>query len=124
MGHLDKTYFLLFASSNSDCNSLVFFKNIFKKHRKVHFTWRTVTICLPLLLDRLSLIEPGPVVTEFERKVFEDGMKMDLSAADEETADMFTNIYLKNYKQIFQSLGQSAEEVAEVTQQFLFFFLT
>ncbi|OPJ77316.1 coiled-coil domain-containing protein 18 isoform A [Patagioenas fasciata monilis] len=64
---------------------------------------------------QLSLIEPGPVVTEFERKVFEDGMKMDLSAADEETAEMFTNIYLKNYKQIFQSLGQSAEDVAEHT---------
>ncbi|NXU72586.1 RDH8 dehydrogenase, partial [Oreotrochilus melanogaster] len=64
---------------------------------------------------QLSLIEPGPVVTEFERKVFEDGMKMDLSAADKETAEMFTNIYLKNYKQIFQSLGQSAEEVAEHT---------
>ncbi|NWI98747.1 RDH8 dehydrogenase, partial [Crypturellus undulatus] len=64
---------------------------------------------------QLSLIEPGPVVTEFERKVFEDGMKMDLSAADKETAEMFTNIYLKNYKQIFQSLGQSAEDVAEHT---------
>ncbi|NXI57014.1 RDH8 dehydrogenase, partial [Chloroceryle aenea] len=64
---------------------------------------------------QLSLIEPGPVITEFERKVFEDGMKMDLSAADEETAEMFTNIYLKNYKQIFQSLGQSAEDVAEHT---------
>ncbi|NWX24322.1 RDH8 dehydrogenase, partial [Aegotheles bennettii] len=64
---------------------------------------------------QLSLIEPGPVITEFERKVFEDGMKMDLSAADQETAEMFTNIYLKNYKQIFQSLGQSAEDVAEHT---------
>ncbi|KAF1673744.1 RDH8 dehydrogenase, partial [Pygoscelis papua] len=64
---------------------------------------------------QLSLIEPGPVATEFERKVFEDGVKMDLSAADEETAEMFTNIYLKNYKQIFQSLGQSAEDVAEHT---------
>ncbi|NXN36811.1 RDH8 dehydrogenase, partial [Rhinoptilus africanus] len=64
---------------------------------------------------QLSLIEPGPVITEFERKVFEDGMKMDLSAADKETAEMFTNIYLKNYKQIFQSLGQSAEDVAEHT---------
>uniref|UniRef100_A0A8C3T438 Retinol dehydrogenase 8 n=1 Tax=Chelydra serpentina TaxID=8475 RepID=A0A8C3T438_CHESE len=63
---------------------------------------------------QLSLIEPGPVITEFEKKVFEDGMKMDLSAADEETADMFTNIYLKNYKQIFQSLGQSAEDIAEI----------
>ncbi|XP_053247636.1 retinol dehydrogenase 8-like [Podarcis raffonei] len=63
----------------------------------------------------LSLIEPGPVVTEFERKVFEDGMNMDLSAADKETADMFVNIYLKNYKQIFQSLGQTAEDIAEHT---------
>nr|XP_060629968.1 retinol dehydrogenase 8-like [Anolis sagrei ordinatus] len=63
----------------------------------------------------LSLIEPGPVVTEFERKVFEDGMKMDLSAADKETADMFVNIYLKNYKQIFQTLGQTAEDIAEHT---------
>ncbi|XP_019386642.1 PREDICTED: coiled-coil domain-containing protein 18 isoform X3 [Crocodylus porosus] len=64
---------------------------------------------------RLSLIEPGPVITEFEKKVYEDGMKMDLSAADEETAHMFTDVYLKNYNQIFQSLGQSAEEVAEHT---------
>ncbi|XP_071985262.1 retinol dehydrogenase 8-like [Engystomops pustulosus] len=64
---------------------------------------------------QLSLIEPGPVITEFERKVFEDGMKMDLSAADKETADMFTNVYLKNYKSIFQSLGQTAEDVAEHT---------
>ncbi|KFZ64837.1 Retinol dehydrogenase 8, partial [Antrostomus carolinensis] len=64
---------------------------------------------------QLSLIEPGPVITEFERKVFEEGTKMDLSAADAETAEMFTNIYLKNYKQIFQSLGQSAEDVAEHT---------
>ncbi|XP_006021923.1 retinol dehydrogenase 8-like [Alligator sinensis] len=64
---------------------------------------------------RVSLIEPGPVITEFEKKVYEDGMKMDLSAADEETARMFADVYLKNYNQIFQSLGQSAEEVAEHT---------
>ncbi|KAM8930217.1 retinol dehydrogenase 8-like [Pelodytes ibericus] len=64
---------------------------------------------------QLTLIEPGPVITEFERKVYEDGMKMDLSAADKETAEMFTNVYLKNYKSIFQSLGQTAEDVAEHT---------
>ncbi|XP_069823801.1 retinol dehydrogenase 8-like [Dendropsophus ebraccatus] len=68
---------------------------------------------------QLSLIEPGPVITEFERKVFEDGMKMDLSAADKETADMFTNVYLKNYKSIFQSLGQTAEDVAEHTMKII-----
>lgn len=89
----------------------------------MYFPWRIVNNQLNFyFFNRLSLIEPGPVVTEFERKVFEDGMKMDLSAADEETAEMFTNIYLKNYKQIFQSLGQSAEDVAEVTHKKSIFF--
>ncbi|XP_063284475.1 retinol dehydrogenase 8-like [Pelobates fuscus] len=68
---------------------------------------------------QLSLIEPGPVVTEFERKVYEDGLTMDLSAADKETAEMFTNVYLKNYKSIFQSLGQTAEDVAEHTMKII-----
>ncbi|XP_061744558.1 retinol dehydrogenase 8 isoform X1 [Nerophis ophidion] len=63
----------------------------------------------------ISLIEPGPVITEFERKVYEEGLKTDLSGADKVTADMFTNIYLKNYKQIFETLGQTAEDVAEHT---------
>ncbi|XP_049444460.1 retinol dehydrogenase 8 [Epinephelus fuscoguttatus] len=63
----------------------------------------------------ISLIEPGPVITEFERKVFEEGMKTDLSKADKITADMFQNIYLKNYGQIFETLGQTAEDVAEHT---------
>ena len=62
----------------------------------------------------LTLIEPGPVVTEFERKVFDEGTKTDLTKADKVTADMFTNIYLKNYKQIFESLGQTPEDIAEV----------
>lgn len=62
----------------------------------------------------ISLIEPGPVITEFERKVYDEGLKTDLSKADKVTADMFTNIYLKNYKQIFETLGQSPEDIAEV----------
>ncbi|XP_051868314.1 retinol dehydrogenase 8 [Pristis pectinata] len=67
----------------------------------------------------ITLIEPGPVVTEFEKKVYEEGMKIDLSAADQETRDMFTNIYLRNYKEIFSSLGQSADEVAEHTMKII-----
>ncbi|KAK9973236.1 hypothetical protein ABG768_023977 [Culter alburnus] len=63
----------------------------------------------------ISLIEPGPVITEFERKAYEESLKIDLSKADKMTADMFHNIYLKNYKQIFESLGQTPEEVAEHT---------
>lgn len=80
---------------------------------KVHVTY--ISFLLPP--NSLTLIEPGPVLTEFEKKVFEDGMNMDLSATDEETADMFVNIYLKNYKQIFETLGQTAEDIAEVICQ-------
>ena len=69
-----------------------------------------------LFISSISLVEPGPVVTEFERKVYEEGMSMDLSKADKVTADMFTNIYLKNYNQIFSSLGQTSEDIAEVLQ--------
>lgn len=68
-------------------------------------------------LCSISLIEPGPVVTEFERKVYEEGLKIDLSKADKVTADMFQNIYMKNYSQIFESLGQTPEDVAEVLGQ-------
>ncbi|CAL8255493.1 unnamed protein product [Merluccius merluccius] len=63
---------------------------------------------------KVSVIEPGPV-TEVEQKAYDEGVKMDLSKADEVTADMFTNIYLKNYKQMFETLGQTAEDVAEHT---------
>ncbi|KAK1164160.1 retinol dehydrogenase 8 [Acipenser oxyrinchus oxyrinchus] len=67
----------------------------------------------------LTLIEPGPVITEFERKVYEEGLKTDLSAADKETANMFTNVYLKNYNQIFQSLGQTPEDIAKHTHKII-----
>ncbi|XP_063819601.1 retinol dehydrogenase 8-like [Pseudophryne corroboree] len=63
----------------------------------------------------LTLIEPGPVMTEFELKVFEDAILGDYSNTDQETTDMFTNYYLKNTKAIFSSLGQTPEEVAEHT---------
>ncbi|XP_003222609.1 retinol dehydrogenase 8 [Anolis carolinensis] len=63
----------------------------------------------------VSLIEPGPVVTEFEMKVHEDAEKADYSQTDSETAEIFTNIYLKNSKAIFSSLGQTPEDVAEHT---------
>ncbi|XP_071011799.1 retinol dehydrogenase 8 isoform X2 [Oncorhynchus clarkii lewisi] len=67
----------------------------------------------------ISLIEPGPVVTEFEHKVYEEGMKTDLSKADKVTADMFTNIYMKNFKQIYESLGQTPEDIAEHTHKII-----
>ncbi|KAL4635457.1 retinol dehydrogenase 8-like [Arapaima gigas] len=63
----------------------------------------------------ISLIEPGPVVTDFERKVYEEGLKTDLSKADTVTADMFSNMYLKTFLQIFETFGQTPEDIAEHT---------
>ncbi|XP_036945014.1 retinol dehydrogenase 8 [Acanthopagrus latus] len=64
---------------------------------------------------KTTLVEPGPVVTEFERKVYEEAEKMDLSGVDEETAKIFREIYLPYSKKVFASLGQTPEEVAEQT---------
>nr|XP_040045813.1 retinol dehydrogenase 8 isoform X2 [Gasterosteus aculeatus aculeatus] len=64
---------------------------------------------------KTTLVEPGPVVTEFERKVYEDAEKMELSGTDEETAKIFREIYLPYSVKVFASLGQTPEEVAEQT---------
>uniref|UniRef100_UPI0037E72EF1 retinol dehydrogenase 8 n=1 Tax=Semicossyphus pulcher TaxID=241346 RepID=UPI0037E72EF1 len=64
---------------------------------------------------KTTLVEPGPVLTEFERKVYEDVEKMDLSETDEATAKIFREVYLPYSKKIFASLGQTPEEVAEQT---------
>uniref|UniRef100_A0AAQ5Y859 Retinol dehydrogenase n=1 Tax=Amphiprion ocellaris TaxID=80972 RepID=A0AAQ5Y859_AMPOC len=60
-------------------------------------------------------MEPGPVMTEFERKVYEDAEMMDLSETDEETAKIFREVYLPYSKKVFTSLGQTTEEVTEQT---------
>uniref|UniRef100_A0A8C6XEE9 Retinol dehydrogenase 8-like n=1 Tax=Naja naja TaxID=35670 RepID=A0A8C6XEE9_NAJNA len=62
---------------------------------------------------RISLIEPGPVLSEFERKLYEEAASMDLSGVDKETLDIFHNFYLAYSKEVFTALGQSPEEVAE-----------
>ncbi|XP_053298749.1 retinol dehydrogenase 8 [Pleuronectes platessa] len=64
---------------------------------------------------KTTLVEPGPVVTEFERKVYEDAEAMDLSGTDEETAKIFHEVYLPYSKKVFASLGQTPAEVAEQT---------
>lgn len=67
-----------------------------------------------LFVSRMTLVEPGPVTTEFERKVYQEAAEMDLSGTDEETAKIFKQIYLPYSRKVFTSLGQTPEEVAEV----------
>ncbi|XP_045066901.1 retinol dehydrogenase 8-like [Coregonus clupeaformis] len=62
---------------------------------------------------KMILVEPGPVGTEFERKVYEDAEKMDLARADEETARIFRELYLPYSRKVFNSLAQTPEEIAE-----------
>ncbi|XP_012733983.2 retinol dehydrogenase 8 [Fundulus heteroclitus] len=66
---------------------------------------------------KTTLVEPGPVITEFERKVYEDAENIDLSETDEETARIFRDIYLPYSKMVFTTLGQTPEEVAEQTHK-------
>ncbi len=74
------------------------------------------SVCLLYVpFTRTTLVEPGPVITEFERKVYEDAEKMDLSGTDEETATIFRELYLPYSKKVFSSLGQTPEEVAEAS---------
>ncbi|RXN04393.1 retinol dehydrogenase 8-like protein [Labeo rohita] len=68
---------------------------------------------------KMTLVEPGPVVTEFEQKGYEEAEKMDLSETDEETARIFRQIYLPYSRKIFNSVGQTPEEVAEQTLQLI-----
>ncbi|XP_027898998.1 retinol dehydrogenase 8 [Xiphophorus couchianus] len=66
---------------------------------------------------KTTLVEPGPVMTEFERKVYEDAEIIDLSETDEETARIFRDIYLPYSRKIFTTLGQTPQDVAEQTQK-------
>ncbi|CAM4343021.1 unnamed protein product [Leuciscus chuanchicus] len=68
---------------------------------------------------KMTLVEPGPVVTEFEKKVYEEAEKMDLSETDEETAQIFRQIYLPYSRRVFHAIGQTPEEVAEQTFQLI-----
>ncbi|XP_064380787.1 retinol dehydrogenase 8-like [Dromaius novaehollandiae] len=63
----------------------------------------------------ISLVEPGPVTTAFEAKVYEEAERADYSRTDPETADIFAKLYLRSSRDVFASLGQSPEEVAEHT---------
>ncbi|KAK7165576.1 hypothetical protein R3I93_005594 [Phoxinus phoxinus] len=65
----------------------------------------------------VSMIEPGPVNTEFEMKLLTDVSKKEFAGADAETLDHFRNCYLPTQVNLFQGLGQTPEEIAKCTQK-------
>ncbi|XP_044138741.1 retinol dehydrogenase 8 [Bufo gargarizans] len=63
----------------------------------------------------VSLIEPGPVNTEFEMKLMEEVARSDFPGADAETIRYFKEVYLPSAHEIFVTLGQTPDAVAKAT---------
>lgn len=75
-------------------------------------------ICLfpwGLSLRRLSLIEPGPVHTEFEAKMMRDVRQKEYPGTDPETLHYFKNKYLPSAIDIFEMFGQTPDDIARVS---------
>ncbi|XP_050840088.1 retinol dehydrogenase 8 isoform X1 [Serinus canaria] len=61
----------------------------------------------------VSLVEPGPVNTEFERKVLQEVEKCEFPGTDPETLRYFRQVYLPASRDVFRTFGQSPEHVAQ-----------
>ncbi|XP_016131393.1 retinol dehydrogenase 8-like isoform X1 [Sinocyclocheilus grahami] len=66
---------------------------------------------------KLSLIEPGPVHTEFETKMMEEVAKMEYPGADADTVRYFKDVYIPSSIDIFEALGQTPEDIAKCTKK-------
>uniref|UniRef100_A0A9J8BZR7 Retinol dehydrogenase n=1 Tax=Cyprinus carpio carpio TaxID=630221 RepID=A0A9J8BZR7_CYPCA len=66
---------------------------------------------------KLSLIEPGPVHTEFETKMMEEVAKMEYPGADADTVRYFKDVYIQSSIDIFEALGQTPEDIAKCTKK-------
>ncbi|KAH0628977.1 hypothetical protein JD844_010665 [Phrynosoma platyrhinos] len=61
----------------------------------------------------ISMVEPGPVNTEFEMKLMEDVARSEFPGADAATVRYFKEIYLPASHEIFTTMGQTPESVAK-----------
>lgn len=89
-------------------------------HPVTHCGWVPVLLCLSIVLfplHRLSLIEPGPVHTEFEAKMIQDVKQKEYPGTDPDTLHYFKNVYLPSSVDIFETLGQTPDDVARVRLQ-------
>lgn len=105
---------------------------LYLKKKKNHYTLYVEFIFEKWLMDvkcdrhplystpahRLSLIEPGPVHTEFEAKMIEDVKKKEYPGTDPDTLHYFKNVYLPSSVDIFETLGQRPDDIARVSWHF------
>uniref|UniRef100_A0A8V5GWR4 Ketoreductase domain-containing protein n=1 Tax=Melopsittacus undulatus TaxID=13146 RepID=A0A8V5GWR4_MELUD len=61
----------------------------------------------------VSLVEPGPVCTDFELKLLEEVSRSEYPGTDEVTLGYFKDVYIPASREIFRTLGQSPGDVAE-----------
>ncbi|XP_052474376.1 retinol dehydrogenase 8-like [Carassius gibelio] len=66
---------------------------------------------------KVSMIEPGPVNTEFELKLMTEVSKKEFAGADPETLHHFRTCYLPTQVNLFKGLGQTPEDIAKVTKK-------
>lgn len=59
-------------------------------------------------------MEPGPVVTAFEKKILEQASSREWADTDPDTRHYFRDLYLPASSELFSSVGQSPREVAQV----------
>lgn len=85
-------------------------KNFYYKYNQV-----LTKINNPLARHRISLIEPGPVHTEFERKMIEEVKQKEYPGTDDDTLYYFKIVYLRSCISIFELLGQTPDEIAKVS---------
>lgn len=66
-------------------------------------------------LRRLSMLEPGPVHTEFELKMIQGMKEKEWPGVDPDTVNYFRNFYLPGAVDMFEILGQTPDHIAKVS---------
>ncbi|XP_008576251.1 PREDICTED: retinol dehydrogenase 8 [Galeopterus variegatus] len=61
----------------------------------------------------ISLVEPGPVITEFEGKLLAQVSAAEFPGTDPETLCYFRDLYLPASRDLFRSVGQSPQDVVQ-----------
>ncbi|XP_039766465.1 retinol dehydrogenase 8 [Ornithorhynchus anatinus] len=61
----------------------------------------------------ISMVEPGPVNTKFEAKLMDEISRSEFPGTDLDTIHYFKDIYLPASREIFMTMGQSPQTVAQ-----------
>ncbi|XP_020021362.1 retinol dehydrogenase 8 [Castor canadensis] len=61
----------------------------------------------------VSLVEPGPVTTDFEGKLLAQVSTAEFPGTDPDSLGYFRDLYLPASRELFRSVGQSPQEVAQ-----------